>query len=93
MAHNDPSDGWGDEDDLDLSSGGVGAPANNNNNLFAPAGDDDDFFGSMDAKPAKAPLGKKAMGKKLALPSKKAAAPAVTKLSIDDDVEDGWDDF
>ena len=99
-------DGWDDE--LDISGGGGGgfggiqvggvpAPAAAaSSSLFAPAPADDDFFGSFDAKPAK-PAAMRKMGGgtgKLALPSKKAAAkPAVKKLSVNEDVSDGWDDF
>lgn len=110
----DADDGWGaeEEDDLDVSAGPnrFGAsPAAASGSLFtapvaAPpvslfaAADDDDFFGGMDAKPAK-PVAMRAMGggAKLVVPAKKpgaAAKPAVQKLPTNNDsTSDGWDDF
>jgi SCY1-like protein 1 len=101
----DLSDGWDDDGDLDVSAEGVKstafypastAPAGN---LFAPSADDDDnFFGGFDAKPAKPIVGKKPPSGKLILPAKKGSTPpaaklAATKLTKDNDTEDGWDDF
>jgi SCY1-like protein 1 len=69
--------------------------------LFAPAASEDDFFGGFDAKPAK-PVAMRTMGGggKLVVPPKKAAAKtaaaakaAVKKLSAEESVSDGWDDF
>lgn len=94
---NDDADGWDDDgldDDLDLSSGGVKPTGGS---LIAPlpvtggASNEDDFFGSFDSKPAK-PAGIMGSSGRLAVPAKKKAALAVTKLAVDD-VEDGWDDF
>ena len=104
------ADGWDDDgldddlddDGLDLSSGGVRGPALVGGSLITPkspvAGgfnNDDDFFGSFDAKPAKpaATMRSSGSGGKLAVPTRKTKPiVSVKKLAVDD-VEDGWDDF
>lgn len=100
----DDGDGWGD-DDLDLSSGGDktrsggGAVGSLGGSLLAPVSSsgnmEDDFFGTFDAKPAKsASIMRPGSTGKLAMPAKKTkAAPVATKLAVEDDAEDGWDDF
>lgn len=95
-AHLEDDNGWGDDfgDELDISSGGgdPSAPQAMNSSLFSPQADDgDDFFNGFN-KPAK-PAGTNPKGK-LVVPKKAAATkPAVQKLSVNDDVADGWDDF
>jgi SCY1-like protein 1 len=94
----DTGDGW-DDDELNLSSqgaktvyagslgGSLIAPAQGSANL------DEDFFGSFDDKPAKSIVRPGSSGK-LTMPAKKTkAAIAVKKLAVEDDAEDGWDDF
>jgi SCY1-like protein 1 len=110
----DDGDGW--DDDLDLSGNGgaravtssapavrIGGPAPaalKSSPLFSAAADEDDFFGTFDAKPAKPVVMRKMGGAttgKLVVPSSKsgkvAVKPAVKKLSASEDVADGWDDF
>ena len=105
--------GWGDDDDLDVSntapnpvrhSSAIGAAVPTGATaLFAPS-EDDDFFGGLDAKPAKPTVTTRPMGK-LMVPAKvgsvtgKAgggklliAKPAVKKLSSKDE-SSAWDDF
>jgi SCY1-like protein 1 len=105
----DGEDGWGDDDlDVSTGAmkiPTVAAPAPpplRASSLFAAAPpDEDDFLGSFDSKPAKPVTTIRSMsgssGGKLVIPSKtKTAAvvkPAVTKLSVKEDVSDGWDDF
>ncbi|GAX12817.1 SCY1-like protein 1 [Fistulifera solaris] len=99
----DLSDGWGDEDDaLDQIKTEISPVAQAKIQFVSPPplppapGGEDDFFGSFNAsKPAvKSSLG---MPKgKLAVPKQSislAPKPAIKKLSVDDDMEDGWDDF
>ncbi|GKY95884.1 hypothetical protein MPSEU_000549000 [Mayamaea pseudoterrestris] len=62
---------------------------------------EDDIFNALDMKPAKpaarlssAPKGKLAIPSKSIVSTKPVVAKlAVTKLSVEDDVDDGWDDF
>jgi len=78
----DLSDGWGDEE-VEIKTSV--SPASKVNVVFgAPPVADDDFFSGFDNKPAK-PIIRKA-----AAPAPK---PAVTKLTVEDDIDDGWDDF
>jgi SCY1-like protein 1 len=95
----DDKEGWDDDDELDVSTPGVqvkapaAAPAAPQN-LFAPAAEEEDFFGSFDAKPAKPVAMRKPGAGKLVMPSKKPAKPAVKKLSANNEkASDGWDDF
>ena len=100
----DFSDGWGDDDDaiaLDNRIKTEVSPAHKAKIMFgAPPSamnGGDDLFGDFDSKPAKPVIMKSSAGK-LAVPKKQApvskvAAPAVQKLSVDEDVSDGWDDF
>jgi SCY1-like protein 1 len=112
--HQDDDDGgWGDDDDLDVSNSaphpvrqtpaiGAAAPTGASS-LFAPA-EDDDFFGGLDAKPAKPTITTRPAMGKLVVPPKVGgvaskgklltAKPAVQKLSTKDNSgSDGWDDF
>jgi SCY1-like protein 1 len=102
-------DGWGDESfsSAHLSSSNIihtappfAAPkpavAPPQHSLFnAPA--EDDFFGGFDSNPPKPIMASKPRltKGKLVVPgaSKKPAKPAVTKLAVTDDLDDGWDDF
>jgi SCY1-like protein 1 len=105
--------GWGDDDDLDVSNSApnplrqtsaIGAAASTgSSSLFAPA-EDDDFFGGLDAKPAKPTITTRPAMGKLVVPSKVPGVttkmkllttkPAVQKLSTKDNSgSDGWDDF
>ncbi len=99
----DLSDGWGDEDDaLDQIKTEISPVAQAKIQFVSPPplpsapGSEDDFFGNFNAtKPAvKSSLG---MPKgKLVVPKQTislAPKPAIKKLSVDDDMEDGWDDF
>jgi SCY1-like protein 1 len=107
---NDGGDGWGDDLDVSDNAGAravttttsisaMHAGASHSNPLFATTtmADEDDFFGTFDAKPAKPVVLRKATAGKLVVPSSKSAKlavkPAVKKLSVSQDVADGWDDF
>lgn len=98
----DNGGGWDDDDldlnsHLDLSSRGARAPSTrpSGGSLIAPAqasaNMDEDFFGSLsfDDKPAVI----RGSGK-LTMPTKKIKAViAVKKLAVEEDADDGWDDF
>jgi SCY1-like protein 1 len=101
----DTGDGW-DNDDLDLSSGGIktasgrGVAGSLGGSLIAPAqasGNlEEDFFGSFDDKPARAAsiISRPGSSGKLTMPAKKTKAViGVKKLAVEEDAEDGWDDF
>jgi hypothetical protein len=105
MTIQDTSDGWGDEDhdgfDDETSVPHDRTellPAAKQNSFFTPPPEgEDDFFGSFDAKPAKAAIMMKTSGR-LALPTKKlsasklVAAPAFKKVAVDA-MEEIWDDL
>lgn len=94
----DISDGWGDEDDaLDQIKTELSPVAKANIMFTAPPATEDDFFSNFDAsKPVvKSSLGLASKGK-LVVPKQSAKVtpkPAIQKLSVEDDMEDGWDDF
>lgn len=109
----DDDGGWGDDDDLDVSNSApnpvrqtsaIGSVASvGASSLFAST-EDDDFFGGLDAKPAKPTISTRPTVGKLVVPSKVGGVatkgkllttkPAVQKLSTKDNSgSDGWDDF
>jgi SCY1-like protein 1 len=99
----DGGDGW-DDDDLDLDSGGAktdstgGGASSLGGSLLGPpqasASLEEDFFGSFEAKPMKSASLRPGSSGKLTMPAKKTkAAISVTKLAVEPDAEDGWDDF
>lgn len=98
----DLSDGWGDEDDaLDQIKTEISPVAQANIKFVSPPlppAREDDFFGNFDAsKPiVKSSLGMSNAKGKLMVPKQSmtlAPKPAIKKLSVEDDMEDGWDDF
>lgn len=86
---NDDS-GWGD-DDLDM---GGAAPAPAPASLLAAA-DEVEFFKSFDSKSTVKSLRTPGSGKLVVPAAKKTVKPkpVVQKLAVDDDIDDGWDDF
>lgn len=97
----DLSDGWGDEDGaLDQIKTEISPVAQANIKFVAPPlppAREDDFFGNFDAsKPVVKSLGLSNNKGKLIVPKTSmtlAPKPAIKKLSVEDDMEDGWDDF
>jgi SCY1-like protein 1 len=105
----DGDDGWGDDDldvstgamKVPTTAAAPVAPPRASSLFSAAPPDEDDFLGRFDNKPAKPITTIRSMGGssggKLVIPSKTkttaVAKPAVTKLSVKEDVSDGWDDF
>jgi SCY1-like protein 1 len=94
----DSFSGHGSNRNIRQGTGAAGAkPSVRGGSLLAPA-NEDDFFGGFDHKPAKPIVSRPAATRgKLVIPKKAgtvvAQKPVIKKLAVDDESENGWDDF